>query len=113
MGVVDRARLEDHGLLDANDDEESVAELFAESAGVTIAQLQAAIVAGDGEARRAAGHALKGTANLGAGRLTPIAAELEQLGRDSTLAGAERLLERARLECARMLEALHDLEQAA
>ena len=59
-------------------------------------------------------HALRGSAaDLGAGRLTPIAAELEQLGRDGTVAGAEQLLERARLECARVLEALQELEQAA
>ena len=112
--VVDRARLEDLGLLDAGDDETSLAELFAESADVIIEQMRAAIAGGDGEALRAAGHALKGSAaNLGAGRLTPIADELLQLGRDDTLAGAEQLLERARLECARVLEALQDLEQAA
>ena len=112
--VVDRTRLEDLGLLDADGDEESVVDLFAGSAEATIEQMQAAIAAGDGEALRAAGHALKGSAaNLGAGHLTPIAAELEQLGREGTLAGAEQLLERARLECARVLEALQDLEQAA
>ena len=112
--VVDRTRLEDLGLLDADGDEESVVDLFAGSAEATIEQMQAAIAAGDGEALRAAGHALKGSAaNLGAGHLTPIAAELEQLGREGTLAGAEQLLERARLECVRVLEALQDMEQAA
>ena len=38
---------------------------------------------------------------------------LEQLGRGGALAGAEQLLERVRLECARVREALEDLEQAA
>ena len=112
--IVDRARLDELGLFDAADEEDSLADLFAESVQVSLGQMQAAIAAGDGEALRAAGHTLKGSAaTLGAGRLTPIAAELEQLGRDGTLAGAEQLLERARLECARMLEALQALEQAA
>ena len=112
--VVDRARLEDLGLLGAGDDEESVADLFAKSVEFIIEQMQAAIAAADDEALRAAAHALKGSAaNLGAGRLTPLAAELERLGRDGTLAGAEQLLARVRLECTRVLEALRVLEQAA
>ena len=112
--VVDRARLDELGLFDAADEEDSLADLFAESVQVSLEQMQAAIAADDGEALRAAGHTLKGSAaTLGAGRLTPIAAELEQVGRDGTLAGAEQLLERARLECARVLEALQALEQAA
>ena len=114
VDVVDRTLLEELGLLDTNEDEASVVDLFAQSAESILGQMQAAIAAGDGEALRSAGHALKGSAaNLGAARLTPVAAELEQLGRDGGPAGAAQLLERARLECARVLEALQDLQQAA
>ncbi|TMQ75770.1 response regulator [Candidatus Accumulibacter phosphatis] len=72
-----------------------------------IAQLRAAVDAGDAEALRKSAHALKSSgANVGAERLSALFRELEALGRNATVDGAETLLTDLDEELPRVLAAL-------
>ncbi|MCM8621069.1 MAG: response regulator [Candidatus Accumulibacter sp.] len=74
-----------------------------------IAQLRAAVDAGDAEALRKSAHALKSSgANVGAERLSALFRELEALGRNATVDGAETLLTDLDEELPRVLAALGD-----
>jgi signal transduction histidine kinase/DNA-binding response OmpR family regulator len=73
-----------------------VASAWLETAPAQLDALQEALARRDVGALRDAAHGLKsGSANLGARRLADLARELERLGRDGVLEGAEALLEEA------------------
>ena len=84
---------------------------FLETAGQQgVAQVQAAIHAGDAAALRQAAHALKsGAANVGAQILSGCYFELEKLGRDGHLGEAAAMLPRLLHEHRRALAQLQEL----
>ena len=90
-----------------------VAAAWLDGAPRQLDALRKALAEGDAGALRDPAHTLKSaSANLGARHLVPIARELERLGRDGVLDGAEALieaaareLERVRAACAPLLAA--------
>src|SRR5690606_20484353 len=73
-----------------------VAAAWLDGAPRQLDALRKALAEGDAGALRDPAHTLKSaSANLGAQRLVPIARELERLGRDGILDGAEALVEAA------------------
>jgi CheY-like chemotaxis protein len=74
-------------------------EIFAEDASARLESLQKALDAGDANSFAKTAHILKGSSgNLGASRMTRVAAQLETLGRSGNLKSAEDLLEQLRHE---------------
>ena len=74
-------------------------ELFVEDASARLESLREALNVGDADSIAKTAHALKGSAgNLGASRMTRVAAQLETLGRSGNLESAEDLLEQLRDE---------------
>ncbi|MDD9937506.1 MAG: ATP-binding protein [Myxococcales bacterium] len=83
---------------------------YLSSAPARLDELAAALERADGEALRAAAHALRGSGGaLGAERLGELLSELERMGREERLTGADRLLSDARGEYARVASALQDV----
>jgi CheY-like chemotaxis protein/HPt (histidine-containing phosphotransfer) domain-containing protein len=95
-------------------DPERGARIVARAAGVFLGntpllldRIAKAADGGDADDLRAGAHALKSSAaQLGASRLSALARELEQPGRDGTLAAAPPLVEAASAEYERVREAL-------
>ena len=111
--AVDRERLELLGLLGGHGGP-TLADEFGVDARKLLAEMKAALDDGDAEELRRSAHALKGSSgNLGAARLSALAAGLEQLARDDVLGAAAALMQQAEAECDRVIEALRDLEAAA
>jgi HPt (histidine-containing phosphotransfer) domain-containing protein len=76
-----------------------IIELFLEDGPRLIAEVRAAVAAGDAVALKRAAHTLKGAAsNFGAGAVVAAALELETMGRTGDLSGAAPV--RDRLEAA-------------
>ncbi len=72
-----------------------------------LAQIRAAVEAGDSEALRTAAHGMKSSsANVGAERLAGYCRELETIGRGGTIDGARVLLDAATPELERVLTTL-------
>lgn len=83
-----------------------IVELFAETYPETLADLDAAIAAGQADSIRRHAHTLKGMiANLGAKSPAQRAFEIETMGRDNTLEGIED-------KCARLKELVSAFHQA-
>ena len=80
---------------------------FEAQAGPDLERLEQSIAAGDaGETQRLA-HGLKGAAGyIAADRVRELAAQLEAMGRDAELAGAEACLEQLRDELAQCLASI-------
>ena len=93
-----------------NGDRELLAEiagLYLEDEPALLAQLEAAMEAGQAQGVRRAAHALKGSvANFAAARAQAAALALEQAGRSGNLADAPALLDTLRAELAAVREAL-------
>jgi signal transduction histidine kinase/CheY-like chemotaxis protein/HPt (histidine-containing phosphotransfer) domain-containing protein len=83
-----------------------VASAWLETAPAQLDALRKALAQGDAAALRDPAHGLKSSsANLGAQRFTELARELERLGRDGFLDGADALLDEAGRELERVREA--------
>ncbi len=90
--AVDRAAL----LARVGGDDQLLREivgLFLEDAPRLFQDIRKALASGDAEGLRVAAHGLKGAAaNFGANRVSEIALQLEMLGRDGIMAGAETVV---------------------
>ena len=108
LAVVDTLReLDESGGLDLA---REIFGSFLETADHGIAQVEAAIAAGDGKALGQAAHALKSsTANVGAQVLSDCYRELEKYGREGRTDAARALLGRVRREHARALSQLGEM----
>jgi HPt (histidine-containing phosphotransfer) domain-containing protein len=84
-----------------------VIRAYLDDTPARLAQMKAAVAAGDAEALRKAAHSAKSSSgNVGAERLANLCKELETAGRGGKLDAAPLLLERAAEELARALAAL-------
>jgi signal transduction histidine kinase/CheY-like chemotaxis protein/HPt (histidine-containing phosphotransfer) domain-containing protein len=80
-----------------------VASAWLDTAPAQLDALRKALASGDAGALRDPAHALKSSsANLGAQRLSQVVRELERLGRDGFLDGADALIEEAARELERV-----------
>jgi HPt (histidine-containing phosphotransfer) domain-containing protein len=87
-----------------------VVTLFFESCGEILASIRNAVTESDGEALSKSAHQLRGAlANVGALVATEVAAELELLGREGSLAGSEATLRSLELELEKVGPALAEL----
>ncbi len=107
LSVVDTLRgLDENGSLDLA---REVFSVFLETAGQGVAQVQAAIHAGDAQALGHAAHSLKSsTANVGAQILSACYFELEKLGRGGQMGEAAGMLPQVLHEHRRALAQLQE-----
>lgn len=83
--------------------EQELIELFLEDQHERLSSIEQAIAGGDSADLRREAHTLKGAAaNMGALALQHLARELEEAGRNGQLGPAPELLERIRVEAARV-----------
>ena len=106
--VIDTLRdLDENGSMDLA---REIFSAFLATAEQGVAQVQAAIHAGDAKALGHAAHALKSsTANVGAQTLSGCYRQLEKFGREGRLVEAAALLPDVRREHRRALSQLHEL----
>ena len=85
-------------------------ETFFEEAPRSISQMHQALDQGDAEAFRREAHSLKSnSASFGAHKLAALARELEFMGRDGNLAGAQEKLEKLESEYQQAQQALRGM----
>jgi HPt (histidine-containing phosphotransfer) domain-containing protein len=88
---------------------EETLEMLEEDTPPLLDQIRSAVAAADATALRGSAHALKGMlANFSATRAMEVAHDLERMGRDGSLDGAEASVERVVEETARVQEALRE-----
>ncbi|MDB6062939.1 MAG: hypothetical protein JWM78_3042 [Verrucomicrobiaceae bacterium] len=76
-----------------------------------IAAIAAALEGVDANALRRAAHSFKGSAgNMGATRVSDLCRQLEELGRNETIAGADVLLQQLRAEFAQVQREINDIK---
>jgi signal transduction histidine kinase/DNA-binding response OmpR family regulator/HPt (histidine-containing phosphotransfer) domain-containing protein len=116
-GLVDREQLRTLRDLDGGGPSTFVLELvdaFIEEGGEEIAQVRAAVAAGDAGALLRSAHRLKGSAlNMGCDTLAQTAESLESMGRSGSLADAEHVVDRLAGEFDRTAAALRIEAEAA
>ncbi len=87
-------------------------DLFLEDAEPRLSTLREAIASGDAEGVERAAHTLKGSAgNMGARRMSMIAASLQDAGTSGDLSGAATLVEDLETEYSRVKPALEELRE--
>jgi HPt (histidine-containing phosphotransfer) domain-containing protein len=107
--VLDEAQLMDRVDGDVEFLQETVT-MLDEDGPELLEQIQAAVSAQDAAALVKPAHTLKGmVANFCAPRAEAAARELERMGREEHLTGVDAAVERARLETARLQEALREM----
>jgi CheY-like chemotaxis protein/HPt (histidine-containing phosphotransfer) domain-containing protein len=86
--------LEQFELLDPSGDlVRNIMQIFLDTAGDTLRQIEAAVAAGDADGLRRSAHTLKSSAaNVGAETLSGVFRQLEALGKEGRLAEAKPLL---------------------
>ncbi len=88
---------------------EEMVEILVEESPEMLAQLRAALAAGDSETVERVGHAFKGSvANFAAPAATATAFALEQGGRNGDLAEAGALIDRLQQQYEELVVALND-----
>lgn len=88
--------------------------LFLDTSGERVDQVRAAFSGGDLEVAERGAHSLKSSAaNLGAGRLQEVCAEMERLLSNRDLAGARALLDALEAAHTEVIRALEMLEGSA
>ena len=108
LAVMDTLRELDEG--GSNDLAREIFTSFLDTADQGLAQMRAAILAGDARSLGHAAHALKSsTANVGAQTLSACYRELEKLARDAKMDEARVLLPRTQREHARAVARLNEL----
>ncbi len=109
QGPIDYERIEDATGGDREFLEELV-EIFLTDASERVEELKDALSRGEAETFSRTAHKLKGSsANMGAVRLTDIARDMENLGKTSSLNGAEALMEPLQEELVRVRETLQQM----
>jgi HPt (histidine-containing phosphotransfer) domain-containing protein len=89
---------------------ESLAQLFFQEAPQLMAEIQAAIAAGEAARLERAAHTLKGAADIFAGvRVVELAGALESMGRDGRMANAKATAESLDDQVKRLISALQQL----
>jgi len=85
-------------------------DLFAEQSPALLDSIEAAIEQGSFADLQKSSHKLKGSLlQFSASQAAPIAAMLEEMGKNKRLEGAKQALVRLRAEIARLLPALHEM----
>jgi HPt (histidine-containing phosphotransfer) domain-containing protein len=107
--VIDRATLDSLALTTDKDFVGELIDTFLEDAPQLLASLSSALAANDTEAFRRAAHSLKSNAaSLGAMTFSASAKELEMMGKDGNLQGADVKVEDLRGEFVQVGQALKE-----
>ena len=108
-GPVDMAQLEEATCGDVEFIQE-LTEYFAEDTRVRLSEIQRAIETGDATLLLEAAHTIKGSSsNLGVHRVAAAALELEMMGREGQVVGAQPIYERLSAAFEEAIQALQKL----
>ena len=108
--VIDRSTYDDLKDMVGEDFISELVETFFEEAPELIEAMRQASADGDADLFRRSGHSLKSnSATFGAARLAALSRELEYMGRDGQLEGAEAKLDGLETEYQRTVDALKAL----